>query len=47
MLLLIAIVLIVLWLFGHFLFHIASLFFHLLILAAVVFFVWHLMTGRR
>jgi Family of unknown function (DUF5670) len=47
MLLWIAIIVFLLWLLGHFLLHIVSLFFHLLVLAAAVLFVWHLINGRR
>jgi len=46
MLLWIAIILVVLWLFGHLLFHIAGALIHLLIVVAVVFFIWHLIKGR-
>jgi hypothetical protein len=47
MLLLIAVVLLVLWLLGWLLFHIAGALIHLLILLAIVAFIWHLIKGRR
>ena len=42
MLLWIAIVLVVLWLFGHLLFHIASILIHLLLVVALILLVVHL-----
>ena len=47
MLLLIAVVLLILWLLGWLLFHIAGALIHLLILFAVVALIWHLIQGRR
>jgi hypothetical protein len=47
MLLLIAIVLLVLWLLGWLLFHVAGALIHLLIVVAVIVFIWHLVSGRR
>jgi hypothetical protein len=47
MLLLIAVVLLILWLLGWLLFHIAGALIHLLILLAVVALIWHLIQGRR
>lgn len=46
MLLYIAIVLIILWLLGWLLFHIAGALIHLVIVVAVIFFIWHLIRGR-
>ncbi len=47
MLLIIGIVLLVLWIGGFFVFHIASWAIHLLILFAIVSFIFHLISGRR
>jgi hypothetical protein len=47
MLLLIAIVLLVLWLLGWLLFQVAGALIHLLIVVAVIVFIWHLVSGRR
>lgn len=46
MLLFIAIVLIILWLLGWLLFHVAGALIHLVIVVAVIFFIWHLIRGR-
>lgn len=46
MLLYIAIVLIILWLLGWLLFHVAGALIHLVIVIAVIFFIWHLIRGR-
>lgn len=46
MLLYIAIVLIILWLLGWLLFHVAGALIHLVIVVAVIFFIWHLIRGR-
>jgi hypothetical protein len=46
MLLLIAIVLLVLWLLGFLLFHLAGFLLHLLIPVALIFLVWHLIKGK-
>lgn len=46
MLLLIAIILVILWLLGWLLFHIAGTLIHFLVIVAVVFFIWHLVKGR-
>jgi len=45
-LLLIAVVLIVLWLLGWLLFHIASSLIHFLVVIALAFFIWHLIKSR-
>jgi len=42
-----AIILIVAWALGFFAFHVAGGLIHLLLLVAVIMFVWHLITGRR
>lgn len=47
MFLVIAIVLVILWLLGWLLFHIAGALIHLAIVAAVIFFIWHLIKGRN
>jgi hypothetical protein len=47
MLLLITIVLVVLWLLGWLLFHIAGALIHLIVVVAVIAFILHLITGRR
>lgn len=46
MLLYIAIVLIILWLLGWLLFHVAGALIHLVIVVALIFFIWHLIRGR-
>ena len=43
----IAAILLVLWLLGFFAFHVAGGLIHVLIVLAVIFFVVHLVTGRR
>lgn len=43
----IAIILFVLWLLGAFVVHIGGGLIHLLIVAAVIVFLWNLITGRR
>ena len=47
MLLILGIVLLVLWIGGFFAFHIAGWAIHLLILFAIISFVFHFITGRR
>jgi hypothetical protein len=47
MLMLVAIILFVLWLLGAFVVHIGGGLIHLLIVIAVVVFLWNLITGRR
>ncbi len=47
MLLVLAIVLALLWMGGFFLMHVTSFFIHLLIIAAVISLVMHLVGGRR
>ena len=47
MLMTIAIILFVLWLLGAFVVHIGGGLIHLLIVAAVIVFLWNLITGRR
>ena len=47
MLILIALVLVILWLLGWLLFHIAGALIHLLVPVAVIFLIWHLIKGRR
>ena len=42
-----AAVLIILWLLGFVVFHVAGGLIHLLLLLAVISFVWHLMAGRK
>ena len=46
MLMTIAAILIVLWILGL-IGHVAAGFIHILLVAAIVLFVWHLITGRR
>lgn len=46
MLLTIAAILIILWIIGL-LAHVAAGFIHILLVVAVVLFIWHLVTGRR
>ena len=43
----IAVVLVVAWLFGFGVFHVAGGLIHLLLLVAVISIVWHLFSGRR
>lgn len=47
MFLILAIVLVVLWAGGFFMFHVSSFLIHLLIIFAVISLVMHLVTGRR
>ncbi len=47
MFLILAIVLLVLWIGGFFVFHISSFLIHLLIIFAVISFIMHFVTGRR
>ena len=47
MLLLIAIILVVLWLLGWLLFHIAGALIHLIVVVAVIAFILHLIRGAR
>ena len=43
----IALLLFIMWIFGFFMFHIASVLFHLLLLFAVISLIIHLFTGAR
>jgi Family of unknown function (DUF5670) len=47
MFLLLAIILVILWAGGFFLFHVSSFLIHLLIIFAVISLVFHLISGRR
>ena len=47
MLLILAILLLVLWFLGFVAFHITTALGHLALVIALIFFVWHLLTGRR
>ena len=42
-----AVILIVAWIFGFAVFHVAGGLIHLLIVLAIISFVWHLFSGRR
>ncbi|HEY8061400.1 MAG TPA: lmo0937 family membrane protein [Gemmatimonadales bacterium] len=42
-----AVILIIAWLLGFGVFHVAGGLIHLLLLLAIIAFVWHLVTGRR
>jgi hypothetical protein len=42
-----AIILVIAWILGFGVFHVAGGLIHLLLLVAIVAFVWHLVTGRR
>lgn len=47
MLLIIAIALLVLWLLGFVAFHVTTAAIHFALVMALIFFVWHLVAGRR
>ena len=42
-----AIILLIAWLFGFLVLHISSGLIHLLLVVAVIAFIWHLVSGRR
>ncbi len=42
-----AIILLIAWLFGFLVLHISSGLIHLLLVVAIIAFIWHLVTGRR
>ena len=42
-----AVILVVAWILGFGVFHVAGGLIHLLLLIAIISFVWHLITGRR
>jgi len=47
MLLILAIALLILWLLGFVAFHVTTAFIHFALVLAVIFFVWHMVAGRR
>ena len=42
-----AVILVIAWLLGFGVFHVAGALIHLLLLLAIISFVWHMVTGRR
>jgi hypothetical protein len=42
-----AIILLIAWLFGFVVLHVSSALIHLLLLLAIIAFIWHLVSGRR
>jgi flagellar basal body-associated protein FliL len=47
MFIILAVVLVLLWLFGFFLFHITSFFIHILLIFAVISLIMHFVSGRK